>query len=476
MASSTTNTASAQAGPKRTYIRKPDPKRRGVGMRPEDLDKGTGMCVWSPNGTEPYATVPSEGDPMTLHASAVPGNTLSYNTLSYAKRFENSAGVQYRYECRSERAAGGRAGSRWVKIHDVAMPSTPEGMENPPRFLVCSLPLVGATGVVSPSAAPSIETPMPTTDLGLVERTRKLVEQFRQVILYGPPGTGKTRLARQVALSLLDRGKATPDVLENDELLRDALETCSEGSFDFVVFHPSYEYEQFIGGITADTSGDNLRYLEKDGVFVRLCNAKRAVLVIDEINRGNLSKLLGELVYALEYRDSKVTLPFVRQSGPHKGTNVLVIPRELFVIATMNSSDRSIGQIDVAVRRRFGLLPIPPDPEVVRQVWKKQFPRENEGFAGELAQLMKQINADLRLRQDSVELGVGQSYFLPGTDSAIYKDAQEVVRNRWKYQVRPLLAEYDVMADVHLSEHLKADDLDAVLGAQKGRGEVAPTS
>ena len=315
MASSTTNTAPAQDGPKRTYNRKHDSKGRGVGMWAEDLGPSSGMCVWSEGiGNAPYATVPAVHSTMTLHVSAVevPGHTLSY----FETKHYSEADQRHVYKC----------GTRKVVIHDAAMPSTPEGMKNPPPMLACSLPLVGASGTVSPAPAPSLDPPMPTTDTSLVETTRTLVEQFRQVILYGPPGTGKTRLARQVALSLLDRGKATPDVLENDERLRDALETCSRGpeqSFDLVVFHPSYEYEQFIGGITADTSGGNLRYAVEEGVFLRLCNAKRAVLVIDEINRGNLSKLLGELVYALEYRESEVTLPFPRKSGPQEGRSPL---------------------------------------------------------------------------------------------------------------------------------------------------------
>ena len=95
----------------------------------------------------------------------------------------------------------------------------------------------------------------------------------------------------------------------------------------------------------------------KPGPFLRLCRAAEkndqpVVLVIDEINRGNLPKLLGEFVYALEYRGCQVTLPF------DDGRTDLIVPRNLYVIATMNSADRSIGHIDVAIRRRFGLYPL----------------------------------------------------------------------------------------------------------------------
>ena len=391
---------------------------------------------------------------MTLHASAVevPGYTLRF-----AKKFDNTAGIQYRYEC----------GTRWAKIHEAAMPETPPGMAHPPAMLVCSLPLINAApGSLPRTASPAIESPMPPIDDSLVARTKKLVAQFRQVILYGPPGTGKTRLARQVALSLLDPAKATPDVLKDNAHLGDALEVFSHGpkkSFDLVVFHPSYEYEQFIGGISADTSGSDLRYIVEEGVFLRLCNAKRAVLIVDEINRGNLSKLLGELVYALEYRESEVTLPFKRQTGPHQGHPILKIPKELFVIATMNSSDRSIGHIDVAVRRRFGLIPVDPDSDVVRRCWKRRFPNADEGFVTGLVALMERIN--LALKNDNAELGIGQSYFLPDDESQTFAEAQTVVRNRWTYQVRPLLDEYDVMVSVNLPDYLKGSDLDVALRA-----------
>jgi len=103
------------------------------------------------------------------------------------------------------------------------------------------------------------------------------------------------------------------------------------------------------------------------------------VLLIDEINRGNLPKLLGELVYALEYRGSTVTLPF-----SYEGSSHLVIPKNLYVIGTMNSADRSIGHIDVAIRRRFGLFHLPPNPEVVKSEWARQ---EKPAIGNRLADL-----------------------------------------------------------------------------------------
>jgi len=454
-----------QDGPKRTYtIRRPS--IRGVGFYPGP----GGAAVWSePVQKAPYAKVPVVGDTMTLHVSAVevPGHTLFYDqTRNYGD------GPRHDY----------KRGERKVRIHDAAMPVTPEGMTAPAHMLVCSLPLVpSAASTTTEAAATEVEDPMQPVD-GLVEKTRDLVKQFRQVILYGPPGTGKTRLARQVALSLLDPARATRDVLEDSDLLGDALKAFSgdtKHAFNLVVFHPSYEYEQFIGGITPKVSGGNLEYAVEDGVFLRLCNAERAVLVIDEINRGNLSKLLGELVHALEYRGSEVTLPFPRQSGPEKGRPTLIIPRELFVIATMNSSDRSIGHIDIAVRRRFGMVRVKPNSDVVLEIWRKdRFGAEGEAYAKRLVGLMESINKHLgnKAGHDGAELGVGQSYFLPDDENMEFQEAKKVVQNRWKYQVHPLLAEYDVMFGVPLPEHLKDEDLDTVLRALEGRGEAAATS
>jgi 5-methylcytosine-specific restriction protein B len=165
------------------------------------------------------------------------------------------------------------------------------------------------------------------------------------------------------------------------------------------------------------------------------------VLVIDEINRGSLPKLLGELVYALEYRDHPVTLPFTDEEG----SSELVIPSNLYIVATMNSSDRSIGHMDVAIRRRFGLCHVGPNPDVVRSVWGKEFDDSDHG--NRLASLMDRLNTVLHKQGEvgtDVDAGVGHSYFLPTMDSTVDNDVDpyQQVENKWRYQVQPLLREY----------------------------------
>jgi len=290
----------------------------------------------------------------------------------------------------------------------------------------------------------------------------ELVEQFRQIILYGPPGTGKTREATRLALTLLS-GKA-PQETDSAKEIEKSLAKFRGDRFELVVFHPAYEYEQFVGGIEpAVNESGQVIFEAKMGIFLKLCrNAKNhgkpTVLVIDEINRGSLPKLLGELVYALEYRDHTVTLPFTVE-----GSSELVIPNNLYIIATMNSSDRSIGHMDVAIRRRFGLCHVEPKSDIVRSIWRKEL--EDPDYGNRLASLMDRLNAKLHEPAEvgpDVEAGVGQSYFLPTIDSPI--DPRQQVENKWKHQVQPLLREYAQLLNLgHDFFQQFAPDLDEAL-------------
>lgn len=269
---------------------------------------------------------------------------------------------------------------------------------------------------------------------------KTLLEQFGQIIAYGPPGTGKTREAKRVALAMLS-GEETDENATDDEIEQRLKPYREKNCYDLVVFHPAYEYEQFVGGIVPrEGEGRQLAFQTEPGVFLRLCRAVQndspSVLIIDEINRGSLPKLLGELVYALEYRGHEVTLPF-----EYKGSRILSIPKNLFVIATMNSADRSIGHIDVAIRRRFGLLHLRARSDAVRKVWQRI---EEAEYGNRLANLLDELNRDLHRGNDrtaEAELGVGHSYFLPKAKS-FGEEAKHQVSMKWTHQVQPLLREY----------------------------------
>lgn len=284
--------------------------------------------------------------------------------------------------------------------------------------------------------------PGPSPDSPEGPSMKDLLEQFGQVILYGPPGTGKTREAKRVALSMLS--DTVPQAETTSEVIEEQLERFREEKrYEIIVFHPAYEYEQFVGGIEPMiTPAGQLVFHVRAGVFLRLCRAAEqnslpTVLLIDEINRGNLPKLLGELVHALEYRaPHKVSLPFECE-----GRNHLAVPKKLYIIATMNSSDRSIGHIDVAIRRRFGLFHIGPNADVVRNAWQQIAGAETYGE--QLARLMTDLNKRLGGEDltAEVELGVGHSYFLPSPGST-RDSALQQVQMKWKCQVQPLLREY----------------------------------
>ena len=169
----------------------------------------------------------------------------------------------------------------------------------------------------------------------------RAIERKGQAIIYGPPGTGKTFIAEKLALHLIGGG---------------------DGFQEVVQFHPAYAYEDFVQGIRPKARPDgSLDYPVVPGRFLDFCDRSRScqgrcVLVIDEINRANLSQVFGELMYLLEYRNREVPLA----SG-----GMFQIPENVRLIGTMNTADRSIALVDHALRRRFAFLALYPNYEVL---------------------------------------------------------------------------------------------------------------
>lgn len=255
----------------------------------------------------------------------------------------------------------------------------------------------------------------------------------QNIILEGPPGTGKTYTAHKcIELALGANWR---------KLQFNMVDDYSEGAWDIVQFHPNYSFEDFVRGLVAEPVEQGVVFNARDRIFARMCRAAvnhphaKFYLVIDEINRGDLSKILGELIYALEYRGSPVTLLYefnAEEKGPL--TLGLIVPRNLFIIGTMNTADRSIALVDYAIRRRFAYFRMQPDRSVIESY---------DGFAGEEVRQaalssFDRVNAAFEGVLD--DFRIGHTYFLAGT--AEQPGTLEALDFKFRHQVIPLLEEY----------------------------------
>ena len=249
---------------------------------------------------------------------------------------------------------------------------------------------------------------------GFLEDIVDLLDDKGQVILYGPPGTGKTYLAQELAA----------------ELARD------ESRRALVQFHPSMSYEDFFEGYRPVGAGDGgIRYELKSGPLARM--AERAaedpdeqhVMVIDEINRGNLPRVLGELLFLLEYRDESVRTLY-RPDEPFS------LPKNLWFIGTMNTADRSIALVDAALRRRFHFVPFFPDSGPMAGLLGRWLARQ--GQPAWIGRLVDAVNAELKGDLEGSHLLLGPSHFMKdyGTTSG---EQEQSLRRIWEYNIEPFV-------------------------------------
>jgi 5-methylcytosine-specific restriction protein B len=280
-----------------------------------------------------------------------------------------------------------------------------------------------------------------------------LLQTRQQIVLYGPPGTGKTYLAKKLG----------EHIVGADDPSRARL----------VQFHPSYAYEDFFEGYRpAETASGQATFDLQPGPLRDLAGEARKqensgspfVLVIDEMNRANIAKVFGELYFLLEYRAESIRLQY-------RPTEAFRLPRNLFIIATMNTADRSIALVDAAIRRRFAFVEMHPDEPPVSGVLAEFLGPQDErvGLLRALNEAIEDHDRDFR---------IGPSYLMR-PDAANQAGLERV----WKYDLLPLLEEhyYGRMSrsEVHDRFGLPAirrslePSLPAMPAAEAGSDEVA---
>lgn len=327
---------------------------------------------------------------------------------------------------------------------------------------------------------------------------QKIMENIgiRQMIFQGPPGTSKTFESKRFVLEQLnpEAPAIKKDFASQEDISKDlelykltdedyndpsASSKLTTGGWDLVQFHPSYGYEDFIRGIevkipegtTSPTYESVNRILGRIAEFSKVA-AERAgdreqpkfYLLVDEINRANLATVFGELIYGLEYRNSKVSTPYeVREKTTKALTKDIVLGKNLFILGTMNTADKSIDAIDYAIRRRFIFIDSPANRSVVLKCYQNASGNDDENsielFLFDAVQSLFEGDRFFNNEYQKNDVKIGHTYFLRDRKRG-YEDA---AIEHFIFQVVPILREYvkdgilDVTENLIPLEHTPAE-------------------
>lgn len=286
--------------------------------------------------------------------------------------------------------------------------------------------------------------------------------EVHQMILQGPPGTSKTYNAKKI----IAEGIFVSNLENNPEdftgskeqiteiLNKNQINSEGEGYWDMVQLHPSYGYEDFVRGITIKTENQQIQYETINKIFGKMCKiagdskANKYFLLIDEINRADVATVFGELIYALEYRNEAIETPYEVEKS-----SKITVPDNLYIIGTMNTADKSVGNIDYAIRRRFIFFDLLPDENEIKNKDAKAV------FLGVKEFVKTSINTQYRAN----DFLIGHTYFLlpenleennsEGDNSKEDNSEKELIEYRMEYQVLPILREYYIDGIIGLSNN-----------------------
>lgn len=319
---------------------------------------------------------------------------------------------------------------------------------------------------------PLMEAIKSLEERGVFQEMKELDKEFdKNLILYGPPGTGKTYNSVIYAVAICD-GKPVDELTDYAAVMSRYNELKKAGRISFTTFHQSYGYEEFIEGIKPiiDENKQDIGYTIEPGVFKKFCdnaksitrtstgiestvieeNTEPYVFIIDEINRGNISKIFGELITLIE-STKRAGMPEAASAIlPYSGDEFSV-PSNVYILGTMNTADRSIALMDTALRRRFQFVEMMPDSDVLRKIHADKV----EDL--DVAAMLDKINERIEYLYDR-EHTIGHAFFTDLKDDATLVKLQSI----FEKSVIPLLQEYFYedyqKIQLVLGDNAKSDD------------------